>query len=199
MLLFIIFFFVMIIAVGAVAAVLGLSFYLKRRTHSLAAINRQQFDESPPRSLFEPDADELRAIERENEKHLLAKIVAQERHLKAEKVENVRLFQEKWQNAPDKKTTAELLSVAARSESAEIFSEISESVIEMWRAGGIENLTAPDLADLLDSHFRFLPQQERTSGAIFWVKREITKLRSRSEEIRQDQPRITRMDTNKNK
>jgi hypothetical protein len=199
MLLFIIFFFVMIIAVGAVATVLGLSFYLKRRTHSLAAINRQQFDESPPRSLFEPDADELRAIERENEKHLLAKIVAQERHLKAEKVENVRLFQEKWQNAPDKKTTAELLSVAARSESAEIFSEISESVIEMWRAGGIENLTAPDLADLLDSHFRFLPQQERTSGAIFWVKREITKLRSRSEEIRQDQPRITRMDTNKNK
>jgi hypothetical protein len=199
MLLFIIFFFVMIIAVGAVATVLGLSFYLKRRTHSLAAINRQQFDESPPRSLFEPDADELRSIERENEKHLLAKIVAQERHLKAEKVENVRLFQEKWQNAPDKKTTAELLSVAARSESAEIFSEISESVIEMWRAGGIENLTAPDLADLLDSHFRFLPQQERTSGAIFWVKREITKLRSRSEEIRQDQPRITRMDTNKNK
>ncbi|HEX8637683.1 MAG TPA: hypothetical protein VF692_06460 [Pyrinomonadaceae bacterium] len=183
MLLFIIIFFVMI-AVGAAATILGFSFYLKRRSKSLAAVKRQQFDCAPPRSLFEPDAAELRAIERENEKSLLAKSAAQERHSKAEKAKAVRLFLEKWQTAPDKKTTAELLRVTASSESAEIFSEISENVVEIWRAGGIENLTAPDLADLLDSHFRLLPQQERTSGAIFWIKREIKKLRSRSEEIR---------------
>lgn len=178
MLLFIVIFFVMVIAVGA-AAVLGFSFYLKRRTHSLAAINRQQFDESPPpRSLFEPDAAELRAIERENEKRISAKTAAQERHSKAEKAKAVRLFLEKWQTAPDKKTTAELLRRAAMSESAEIFSETSESVVEMWRANRIENLNAPDLADLLDSRFRFPPEQERTSGAIFWIKREITKMRA---------------------
>ena len=174
----------MVITVGA-AAILGFSFYLKRRTKSLAANSRQQFNESPPfRSLFEPDADELRAIERENENRLLAKLAAEERLLKVEKAEKARRFREKWQTAPDKKTTAELLVAAAQSESAEMFSETAENVIELWRAGRIENLTAPDLADLLDSHFRLLPQQERTSGAIFWVKREIMKLRSRSEEIR---------------
>ena len=180
MLVFIVIFFVMVIVVGA-AAVFGFSFYLKRRTKSLDSFNQNQFAESPPRSLFAPDNEELRTIERENEKLRSAKSAEQERLLKVEKAKAVRLFQEKWQTAPDKKTTAELLRAAAMSESAEIFSETAESVVEMWRANRIENLTAPDLADLLDSRYRLLPEQERTSGAIFWVKREITKLRSRSE------------------
>jgi hypothetical protein len=183
MLLFIVIFFAVIIIVG-VAAVYGFSFYLKRRTKSLTANNRAHFSESPPRILFEPDADELRAVDREIINRVSAKSAAEERLLKAEKAKAVRLFLEKWQTAPDKRTVAELLRVAARSDSAEIFSETAESVVEMWRSGRIENLTASDLADLLDSRFRLLSQQERTSGAIFWVKREIVKLRSRSEKIR---------------
>jgi hypothetical protein len=33
----------------------------------------------------------------------------------------------------------------------------------------------------LDSHLRILPQQERLSGAIFWLKQEIENLRRKSE------------------
>ena len=182
----------MVIVVGS-TAVLGFSFYLKRRAKSLGSYNPKQFDESmPPRSLFAPDAKELQIIELENEKRRTAKDSAEARLLKAEekakkeaeKAENVRACRERWQTAPDRKTTIELLRISAESGNAEIFSETAESVIELWRENKIENLTAPDLADLLDSHFRLLPQQERTSGAIFWVKREIENLRSRSEEIR---------------
>lgn len=84
MLLFIVIFFAMVIAVGA-AAILGFTFYTKRRTKSFSAHQQRQFTDSPPPSLFEPDAEELRLIERENENRLLAKIAAEERQLKAEK------------------------------------------------------------------------------------------------------------------
>jgi len=67
--------------------------------------------------------------------------------------------------------------LASESENAKIFSEISENVIKLWRENRIENLEARDLADLLDSHFRTLPQQERTSGELFWLREEIENLR----------------------
>lgn len=185
MLLFIVIFFVMVIAVGA-SAVLGFSFYLKRRPKSLAAANNnKQFNVSPPgRSLFEPDAEELRSIESEKENLSRAKNAERQHLLKAEKAEKVRLLLKNWQSAPTVKTTAEILRRAAEAGSAEIFSETAENVLKAWREHRIENLSALNLAELLDSHFRLLPQQERTSGAIFWVKREIENLRSQSEEIR---------------
>ena len=175
----------MVIVVGS-TAVLGFSFYLKLRAKSLASHHPKQFDESnPPRSLFAPDAEELRSIELEEEKRSAAKLSAEARRLEAEekarKEENVLEFRERWQAAPDKKATIELLRAAAMSESAGTFSDMAETVIELWRENRIENLTAPDLADLLDSHLRILPQQERLSGAVFWIKREIENLRQKSE------------------
>jgi hypothetical protein len=95
-----------------------------------------------------------------------------------EKAEKISEFEKAWSAAPDRKRTIELLFLAAQSENAKIFSEVSESVLNLWRENRIENLTAHDLADLLDSHFRILPQQERTSGAIFWLKKEIERLRA---------------------
>lgn len=160
------------------SAVAALAILAKRR-------NSKLLEQNPPknlnaenyRPLFAPTEDELRASAREEKALAEAKKAEEERRILIEKAEKVTEFASEWRIAPDRKRTIELLFLASGAESARTFSEISENVIKLWRENRIENLTAQDLADLLDSHFRILPQQERTSGALFWLKEEIQKLR----------------------
>ena len=184
MLLFIIIFFAVIIAVS-VAAVAGVSIYRTRRRQSLlaAAANQKQFNEPPEgyRSLFAPSDEEIRALEREEQVETAARRQESERQIAFEKAETVREFEKIWRNEPNRSNTIELLRLAAISESAEIFSQTAESVIQVTHHEPTGRLSKKDLADLLDSHLRILPQQERLSGAIFWVKREIKNLRGKSE------------------
>ena len=171
----------MVIVVG-VTTVVGFSFYLKRRTKSLKAVNQVQFSEPPPyQSLFSPTSEEIRALEREEIAKTQAKERDELRRLAANKVEKAEECREIWRTSPDKPKTIEMLRLAAASESAEIFSGAAENVIKVWRENKIENLNADDLADLLDSHLKTLPQQERTSGAMFVLKKEIANLRVKSE------------------
>jgi hypothetical protein len=171
----------MVIAVG-VSAVVGFSVYLKRRAKSLKSDNQTQFAELPPnRSLFAPTDEEIRLFNRKEDAEIQAKEREEARRLASEKIKKVHDCEKDWRVSPDKRKTIELLRLASELENAKTFSEIAESVIKIWREKQIENLTADDLADLLDSHLRTLPQQERTSGAIFWLKQEITNLRSESE------------------
>ena len=112
---------------------------------------------------------------------ILAKEREEARRLAEEKQEKVYEMEKNWRVSPDKKATAGILFAASELGHAKIYGEIAESVIKIWREDKIENLSARDLADLLDSHFRILPQQERTSGAIFWLREEIENLRLKSE------------------
>ena len=182
MITFILIFFISIIAVGALS-VFGFAFYLKRRRKSLAANKPKQFVQSPPsRSLFEPDDEELRAAEKAESVEQAAKKAEAECQSAASKIEAAHDFRQIWANAPNRANTLELFRLAADSANAEIFSETAETVIQFRRAKGIGDLTANDLADLLDSHLATLPQQERTSGALFWLRREITSLRASESE-----------------
>ncbi len=163
--------------------IFGFSVFLKSRRKSLGTNNSKQFDDAPPyRSLFEPDEADIRAIEAENNAEKQAKEREEARRLAAEKVEKVADYRKIWNVSPDKTKTIELLRLASESKNADTFSETAENVIETWRENRIENLTADNLADLLDSHLKTLPQQERTAGALFWLKQEITELRRKSEE-----------------
>lgn len=180
MILFIVIFFVMVIVVS-VAAVAGFSFYLKRRTKAIETINPKQFIEPPYRSLFEPDAAELRAEEREAQMRVEAERKEIERKAAAEKIQKAADFEKIWRVEPHRQNTIELLRLAAMSSSAEIFSQTAENVIQKLLHEQAGDLSKRDLADLLDSHFRTLPQQERTSGALFWLRREIESLRGKSE------------------
>jgi len=168
--------FTILVVLSAVAA---LAIFAKRRKSPSLEQNPPNNLSAPPyRSLFEPTDDELRAQTREEKAQLDAKKAAEARRILVEKAEKVSEFEKTWSTSPDRKRTIELLFLASESESAKIFSDISENVIKLWRENRIENLTARDLADLLDSHFRILPQQERTSGKLFWLKEEIQRLRA---------------------
>jgi hypothetical protein len=166
-----------ILVVLSAAALLTLA--VKRR-NSLPLEQKPQKNLSAEsyRPLFAPTEDEIRAFEREEKALREAKKADEARRIIFEKAERVSEFEKAWRLAPDRKKTIELLFLASESESAKTFSDISENVIKLWRENRIENLTARDLAGLLDSHFRILPQQERTSGTLFWLKEEIERLRS---------------------
>ena len=171
----------MVIAVGA-SAVIGFSVYTKRKTKSLESNNQRQFAEVPYRSLFEPDEAELRAQEREAQMRIEAERDESARKVSLERIGRAREYETVWRSKPTRKNTIEFLRLAAETESAEIFSQTAQSVIQVLHTEGEQagNLSKQNLADLLDSHFRTLPQQERISGAIFRLKQEIENLRAES-------------------
>jgi hypothetical protein len=171
-----------ILVVLSAVALLAIS--VRRRNSNL-------LEENPPknlsaasfRPLFQPTEDDIRAFEREEKAQIEAKKAEDARRILEEKFEKVREFEKVWRGSPDKKKTIELLFLASQTESAKIFSEISENIIKLRRENRIESLKTNDLAELLDSHFRTLPQQERTSGVGFWLKEEIENLRAKSEDL----------------
>ena len=181
MILFTIIFFAMVLVVGASAAI---GFYVKRQVvKSLNENNHNQINELPPyRSLFEPTDEEIRALEREEKLKLEAKKVEDARQVSAEKIERVHKFHTVWLSEPNKRNTVELLRLASESESAKTFSKMAESVFKVWDDKKLVDLTANDLANLIESHLRILPPQERTSGKLFWLRQQIQSLSTKSEE-----------------
>jgi hypothetical protein len=164
------------------SAAITIPLFIKRRK-TPSSENPRQLEPPPFRSLFEPSETELRALEREEKARLAARKRQNEEQLSVQKQEEIREFQKIWQISPNKKNTVELIRLSAAGESGKNFAEIAESVIQLWRAKKIEEFSGEDLAAVLESHFRLLPNEERTSGVAFWLKREIASLRAKSSGI----------------
>ena len=173
---------ILFIILAAFSAVITLALFAKRRkAYLLEQNNPKNLPAENFRPLFAPTDEDIRAFELAENEKLLAKEREEIKRLAEEKIEKVYEMEKNWRRSPDRKATAKLLFSVSELSNAKIYGEIAESVIKVWREDKIGNLSARDLADLLDSHFRILPQQERTSGAIFWLREEIEKLRSKSE------------------
>jgi hypothetical protein len=184
MILLILFYLAVVIAAGLLIA-FGFSFYLRSR--QISAPEDQNYLAHPQnfRPLFAPSEEDIRALEsaeKEAEKQRARENEHEnERQALLEKSGLANEFKRIWLNAPDRRGAAELLRLAGESENAETFSEIAENVIQVWHDEKIAGLKAAELAALLDSHFRLLPQQEMASGALFWLKQEIAELRLKAE------------------
>jgi hypothetical protein len=180
----ILFFFAVVIAAGLLVT-FGFVFYLKNR--GLSASRDQQINLYPPdpasyRPLFAPSEEELRAVEKaeanaENLRAQKDERAAAEKEL-IDRMESARSLLAEWSEAPDRKRLGEVFLAAADVKSAEFYSEISTNVIQVWKNEKIAGLTAADLAALLDSHLRLLPQQELDSGSLFWLRQEVAALRA---------------------
>jgi hypothetical protein len=170
-----------ILVVLSAVAMLAIS-VKRRKSLPLEQNPPKNFEAENFRPLFQPTEEDIRAFEREEKAQAEAKKAEEARRILVEETEKLSELEKTWRVLPDRKKTIELLFRAPESGSVKTFSEISENVIKLWRENRIENLTARDLADLLDSHLRTLPQQERTSGDGFWLKEEIENLRTKSEE-----------------
>jgi hypothetical protein len=85
-----------------------------------------------------------------------------------------------WRGLPSRKNTLELLYIASQSENGNVYSDVTKSVLESWHNGKIVDLSAEDLAQMLESHFWLLPSEQRTSGFSFGLNQEIASLRQKS-------------------
>lgn len=158
---------VLIITAAAVA------YFLTRNARTVQPNDERRFDSSNLRPLFQPTDEEIRAFEIAEENRREAEVN------RREKLELEQLLHEKedaFRAYPTNPNAAELLRVAAQGSDADTFCRAAGIVTRLWREDQT-SLTAQDLAELLDSHFRLLPQQERTSGAIFELRNEIEELR----------------------
>lgn len=93
---------------------------------------------------------------------------------------NVRLaerFLDAWQTAPDARSTAIVLHLAATANNASVYQRAVEVVFALWRAGRLPNLSAEELRTLFDSEYWVLSADSRNSGAGFVLKQMLAKLR----------------------
>ena len=162
---------------AAISAAILLVRYLKRQdARSLEANQNYNLSAEGFRPLFAPTDEEMRAVERE-----VAERIAAENRLAAERIEQakhdeVRRLQIEWRAIPNRQNTGDLLYLASQTGDAELFSDVSHEILKVFRETGIGGLSPNELAELMDSHYRLLPQAERSSGSLFWLKQEIAEL-----------------------
>jgi hypothetical protein len=151
---------------------------VRRQDQNLFKENPTQFiDGESLRPLFAPTDEEIRAFENEERARLEAEAENERAAVEARQDAAVAEAIELWRRSPDRSSTTSLLVAAARSESSNVFSRIASEILQVFNEQGIAGISHGDLAALLDSHFRLLPQQERSAGVVFGIKQEIAELR----------------------
>jgi hypothetical protein len=130
--------------------------------------------------LFQPTEEELRAFEKAEKEADKAKSEEAKRLESEEKISKVIEFMSNWREMPSRRNTLELLYIASQSENGNVYNKAAKSVLESWNEGKISDLSAEDLAQILESHFWLLPSEQRTSGIGFGLNQEIASLRRKS-------------------
>ena len=128
------------------------------------------------RPLFEAVEEEMRS-EPDETGVIDAEPVDDAREKTLAKLEELR---HTWGENPTKRDAVTMLGLAAETGSASTYSSVVNEVVREWRAGRLDSLSAADLADLIESQLWLLPVGEKTSGAGFVIKQEISSLRSES-------------------
>ena len=84
---------------------------------------------------------------------------------------------ESWKNSPDRSGTAKTLHIVALSNDASLYNMAVEEALQLWRAGRLPDVSAQELASLLDGEFWLLSSEVRGSGDGFLLKRTLAKAR----------------------
>ena len=166
------------IILGLIAAAVAASLYLRRTKHSSEMLERPAIAGAENfRPLFEPSKEELLAEQTENERLVMLEKQAEADRQKQSVVDKSEHELSAWIASPDRSKTIMLLSGAAKSENENIYITACKEVLRIWRTGSVGDLSANDLAQLMESHYWLIPAEKRTPGASFLIKEEIAGLR----------------------
>jgi hypothetical protein len=86
-------------------------------------------------------------------------------------------FIESWKASPDRNSTAEMLHVAALASNANVYRAAIETAYQFWRDRRLQQISAIELRQLIESEFWILAPAVRNSGAGFVLKRKLAQLR----------------------
>jgi len=165
---------IVILAILAIALVVFR--YAKRPSPAMSEKFANTFEPPPnARPLFTPSDKELRE---ESAAKLVREIARREHRASAELSYRFEKAVNDWRGMTDARNAAELLAVAAATGRYGDFDRAAGEILGVFCKSGIPGLSASGLAALIDSHYRLLPADERSSGALFWLKEEVARLRS---------------------
>ena len=82
-----------------------------------------------------------------------------------------------YKSAPDRNSTAKTLHIAALSDDPVIYQNAVEVVMQFWRTGQLDGVSATELRSILDGEFWILSSATRSSGAGFLLKRTLANAR----------------------
>jgi hypothetical protein len=86
-------------------------------------------------------------------------------------------FLEAWKTAPDRRSVAVLLHIAARADDAPLYQRAVETAHQFWREGLLPGVSAEELRAVCDGEYWLLSESVRGSGEGFILKRKLSKLR----------------------
>lgn len=82
-----------------------------------------------------------------------------------------------WETAPDRRSTIEMMHVAALSDDAGVYRNIVELIIGYWQKGALVEFSSAELIELFDSQFWVLAPEARKGGAGFALKGKLADVR----------------------
>jgi hypothetical protein len=86
-------------------------------------------------------------------------------------------FIESWKASPDRNSTAKMLHIAALAGNANLYRAAIETAYQFWRDRRLQQISAIELRQLIESEFWILAPAVRNSGAGFVLKRKLAQLR----------------------
>jgi hypothetical protein len=164
-----------------VLAGVSLAILLKRLSdNKLLDENRPVSLAESYRPLFAPTDEDLRLAEAEERKQLTTKQEEAKRQESEEKLAELESFRQTWSESPNRAATIELLYRASQLEDGEAYLNTCDGVLAAWRDGKLADISAGDLAQLLETHFWLLPAGKRIPGASFRLKEAVAELKGRN-------------------
>jgi hypothetical protein len=87
------------------------------------------------------------------------------------------LLMETWTTAPDRRSTTEMVHIAALSDDAEAYEGAVDAAVEFWRSGKLSAFRPEELIELLVSQYWVIAPEARRGGAGFALKRRLGAVR----------------------
>ncbi len=117
-----------------------------------------------------------RASERQENLAALVSHISKSNELRANKELAQRLI-ETWKAAPDRRSTTEMIHIAALSDDAETYEQAIEAALEVFQSGQLPWFKPEELAGLFVSQYWVIAPEARRGGAGFALKRRLSGVR----------------------
>jgi hypothetical protein len=82
-----------------------------------------------------------------------------------------------WKAHPDRRSTTEMMHIAALSDDAEVYQQAIELVTSFWQQGRLHEFRPEELVELFNSQYWILAPEARRGGAGFALKRKLAGVR----------------------
>ena len=82
-----------------------------------------------------------------------------------------------WKTDFDRRSTTQMMHIAALSDDPAVYEQAVEMVLELWRSGKLQQFSVDELIALFESQYWILALEARRGGAGFALKRKLVEIR----------------------